>query len=212
MPGGVYGVRWHRATPLYRGGSGRPGLGCSTSLWVSPALSRPGTTLFSLLSALSSGQWRRGTKSCSSPPNWAPRSAELIGTVIAELYPPEYITVVLGDSGVAAEFSVLPFDHLLFTGSGRVGKLVMRAASENLTPVTLELGGKSPALIHPTYPLRRATERILNGKLYNAGQTTSRPTTSCCPMTARMNSSAWRRRRSRRFIPASSTIPTTREF
>jgi coniferyl-aldehyde dehydrogenase len=109
------------------------------------------------------------------PSELAPRSAELIGSLIAELYPPDYITVVLGDSGVAAEFSVLPFDHLLFTGSGRVGKLVMRAASENLTPVTLELGGKSPALIHPTYPLRRATERILNGKLYNAGQTCVAP-------------------------------------
>jgi coniferyl-aldehyde dehydrogenase len=109
------------------------------------------------------------------PSELAPRSAGLIAALIAELYPPEYVTVVLGDSSVATEFSRLPFDHLLFTGSGRVGKLVMRAASENLTPVTLELGGKSPALIHPSYPLRRATERILNGKLYNAGQTCVAP-------------------------------------
>jgi coniferyl-aldehyde dehydrogenase len=62
------------------------------------------------------------------PSELAPRSAELIGSLIAELYPPDYITVVLGDSGVAAEFSVLPFDHLLFTGSGRVGKCHERPA------------------------------------------------------------------------------------
>jgi coniferyl-aldehyde dehydrogenase len=69
----------------------------------------------------------------------------------------------------------LPFDHLLFTGSTRVGKLIMRVASENLTPVTLELGGKSPAIIHPEFPLRTAVERILTGKLYNAGQTCLAP-------------------------------------
>jgi len=69
----------------------------------------------------------------------------------------------------------LPFDHLLFTGSTRVGRMVMRAASEHLTPVTLELGGKSPAIIHRDYPLRLAAERLLVGKLYNAGQTCIAP-------------------------------------
>jgi len=121
------------------------------------------------------GAMAAGNHVMLKPSELAPRSAALIGTLIAELYPPEYVTVVIGDSKVASEFSQLPFDHLLFTGSGRVGKLVMRAASENLTPVTLELGGKSPALVHPNYPLRRATRRILNGKLYNAGQTCVAP-------------------------------------
>ena len=121
------------------------------------------------------GAMAAGNHVMLKPSELAPRSAELVGTLIAELYPPNYVTVVLGDSKVATEFSMLPFDHLLFTGSGRVGRLVMRAASENLTPVTLELGGKSPALIHPSYPLRRATVRILNGKLYNAGQTCVAP-------------------------------------
>ncbi len=83
--------------------------------------------------------------------------------------------MVTGDAKVAAEFAALPFDHLLFTGSTRVGKLIMRAASENLTPVTLELGGKCPAIIHPEFPLRTAVERILTGKLYNAGQTCLAP-------------------------------------
>ncbi len=109
------------------------------------------------------------------PSELAPKTAELLHSLVAELYPAEYVTVTLGDAEAAAAFSRLPFDHLLFTGSARVGKLVMRAASENLTPVTLELGGKSPALIHSSYPLRRAVERILNGKLYNAGQTCVAP-------------------------------------
>jgi coniferyl-aldehyde dehydrogenase len=109
------------------------------------------------------------------PSELAPKIAELMRRIIAELYPPEYVTVVSGDTGVAAEFARLPFDHLLFTGSERVGRLVMKAASENLTPVTLELGGKSPALVHVDYPLRRAVERILAGKLYNAGQTCVAP-------------------------------------
>jgi coniferyl-aldehyde dehydrogenase len=81
----------------------------------------------------------------------------------------------MGGPEVAAALTHLPLDHLLFTGSGRVGKLVMRAASENLVPVTLELGGKSPAAIHPAYPLRTAAKRILVGKLYNAGQTCVAP-------------------------------------
>lgn len=109
------------------------------------------------------------------PSELAPRTAELLRSIIAELYPPEYVSVVLGDASIAADFAHVPFDHILFTGSERVGKLVMRAAAENLTPVTLELGGKSPALVHPDYPLRTAVERIMTGKLYNAGQTCVAP-------------------------------------
>jgi coniferyl-aldehyde dehydrogenase len=105
----------------------------------------------------------------------APASAILLERMIVDIFPEEYISVVVGDAKVAAEFAALPFDHLLFTGSTRVGKLVMRAASENLTPVTLELGGKCPAIIHPEFPMRTAVERILTGKLYNAGQTCLAP-------------------------------------
>ncbi|MGA3189571.1 MAG: coniferyl aldehyde dehydrogenase [Bryobacteraceae bacterium] len=109
------------------------------------------------------------------PSELAPRTGALLGEMIAKTFPPDYVAVVNGGAEVAQEFSSLPFDHLLFTGSTRVGKLVMRAAAENLTPVTLELGGKSPALVHPDYPLRTAAERILTGKLYNAGQTCVAP-------------------------------------
>jgi coniferyl-aldehyde dehydrogenase len=109
------------------------------------------------------------------PSELAPRTAEVLQKLIADVFPEEYLAAVTGDAQTAAIFASLPFDHLLFTGSTRVGKLVMRAASENLTPVTLELGGKSPAIVHPDFPLLTAVRRILTGKLYNAGQTCLAP-------------------------------------
>ena len=116
-----------------------------------------------------------GDHAMLKPSELAPRAAELMAKIVAELYPPEYIAVVTGDGEKAAEFTHLPFDHILFTGSERVGKEVMKAASENLTPVTLELGGKSPALIHSSYSIKTAAARILAAKLYNAGQTCVAP-------------------------------------
>jgi len=116
-----------------------------------------------------------GNHALVKPSELAPRTAEVLQKLIAQIFPPEYVSVVTGDAQIAAEFTALPFDHLLFTGSTRVGKLVMRAASENLTPVTLELGGKCPAIVHRDFPLRTAVERIITGKLYNAGQTCLAP-------------------------------------
>ena len=116
-----------------------------------------------------------GNHAMVKPSELAPRTAEVLKKMVAGLFPEEYVAVVTGDARMAAEFSALPFDHLLFTGSTRVGKLVMKAASENLTPVTLELGGKCPAIIHRGFPLRTAVERIMTGKLYNAGQTCLAP-------------------------------------
>jgi coniferyl-aldehyde dehydrogenase len=116
-----------------------------------------------------------GNRVMIKPSEIAPRTAEVMARMIAERFKPEEITVVTGDAEVSAAFAALPFDHLIFTGSTRVGKLVMRAASENLTPVTLELGGKSPAIIHRDYPIEKAAERILTGKFWNAGQTCIAP-------------------------------------
>jgi coniferyl-aldehyde dehydrogenase len=115
------------------------------------------------------------------PSEITPRTAALIADILAERFPREYVAGVTGDADVAAAFSALPFDHLIFTGSTRVGKLVMRAASENLTPVTLELGGKSPVIVHRDAPLARAAERIMTGKLYNAGQTCVAPDYALVP-------------------------------
>ena len=103
------------------------------------------------------------------------RSAELIATIIGEVFSPEYVACVTGGPEVASEFTGLPFDHLFFTGSTRVGKLVMQAAATNLTPVTLELGGKSPAIVHESFKLKLAARRIMAGKLFNAGQTCVAP-------------------------------------
>ena len=109
------------------------------------------------------------------PSELAPRTADLLARLVSDLFPADYVTVVTGGPETGAAFAALPFDHLLFTGSTRVGKLIMRSASEHLTPVTLELGGKSPALVHPDFPAQTAAARIMAGKLYNAGQTCIAP-------------------------------------
>jgi len=116
-----------------------------------------------------------GNHALLKPSELAPASAALIASIVAEIFPPEYVSVVTGGADTARQMTALPFDHLVFTGSTRVGRAVMKAASENLVPVTLELGGKSPAIVHADYPLDRAAERILAGKLYNAGQTCVAP-------------------------------------
>jgi len=101
--------------------------------------------------------------------------------LVADHFPAEEISVVNGGVDIAEAFTRLPFDHLLFTGSTRVGREVMRAAADHLTPVTLELGGKSPAIICDDYSLPRAARRILYGKCTNAGQTCVAPDYALVP-------------------------------
>ncbi len=96
--------------------------------------------------------------------------SRLLIKLAPDYFPAVKLTFFEETSGVGIQFSQLPFDHLLFTGSGATGKAVMASAAKNLTPVTLELGGKSPAVIAPDYPLRKAVERIMFAKLFNAGQ------------------------------------------
>ena len=89
--------------------------------------------------------------------------------------------VVTGGPDVAQAFTHLPFDHLVFTGSSRLGKIVMKAAAENLVPVTLELGGKSPAIVGEGYSLQQAAQKIMFGKCFNAGQTCVAPDYAILP-------------------------------
>ena len=96
--------------------------------------------------------------------------AAFLLVALPKYFPPEKLAVFDESGGVGVEFSRLPVDHLLFTGSSQTGRAVMAAAAANLCPVTLELGGKSPALIDRDFPLRKAAERILFVKLLNAGQ------------------------------------------
>jgi coniferyl-aldehyde dehydrogenase len=109
------------------------------------------------------------------PSEFTPRTSQALAELLSEVFPADRVATVLGDADVAAEFAGLPFDHLLFTGSTPVGRKVMAAAAPNLTPVTLELGGKSPAIVAPGYPVATAAARIAAGKFLNAGQTCIAP-------------------------------------
>ena len=104
-----------------------------------------------------------------------PATGQLLKQLFARVFPEDLVCVVLGEADVGVAFSRLRFDHLLFTGATSIGKHVMRAAAENLTPVTLELGGKSPAIVSHDVPLKDAAERIAFGKTLNAGQTCVAP-------------------------------------
>jgi coniferyl-aldehyde dehydrogenase len=115
---------------------------------------------------------------------YSPALGALLVQLMPKYLPEDLVRVVLGDAEVAREFVGLPFDHLLFTGSTAVGRAVMSAAARNLTPVTLELGGKSPAIIAPGFDLRRAARSIIFGKLVNAGQTCIAPDYVLCPQDA----------------------------
>jgi acyl-CoA reductase-like NAD-dependent aldehyde dehydrogenase len=104
-----------------------------------------------------------------------PRTSALFEQLIAQTFAHDHVTVVNGDATLAAAFSAQPFDHLLFTGSTKVGHEVMRAAAEHLTPVTLELGGKSPAIVGPHARFENAVDNLVTGKTMNAGQTCIAP-------------------------------------
>ncbi|MGC6368329.1 coniferyl aldehyde dehydrogenase [Pseudomonas sp. K2I15] len=104
-----------------------------------------------------------------------PATGQLLKALLAKIFPEDLVCVVLGEAEVGMAFSKLRFDHLLFTGATSIGKHVMRAAAEHLTPVTLELGGKSPAIVSADVPLKDAAERIAFGKALNAGQTCVAP-------------------------------------
>lgn len=122
-----------------------------------------------------------GNRVLIKPSEMTPKTSALIAKGVAEFFRPDECTVVQGGADVAKEITAIPFDHILFTGSTQVGKLVAKAAAENLVPTTLELGGKSPALVHDTYSLDRAVERIAVGKTFNGGQTCIAPDYALVP-------------------------------
>jgi acyl-CoA reductase-like NAD-dependent aldehyde dehydrogenase len=99
----------------------------------------------------------------------------LLTELLHAAFSPDELRVFSGDATMGRAFAALPFDHLVFTGSTAVGRSVMQSAAGNLTPVTLELGGKSPTLLAPDYPLAKAVPRIIYGKAFNAGQTRIAP-------------------------------------
>ncbi|MGV3470285.1 MAG: coniferyl aldehyde dehydrogenase [Limnobacter sp.] len=104
------------------------------------------------------------------PSEYSPRTSALMARLLENNFGEEHVAVIEGDETVAEAFSRLPFDHLLFTGSQRVGRLVAKAAAENLTPVTLEMGGKSPLIVAPSGNVAQAAACAAHGKMINAGQ------------------------------------------
>ena len=116
-----------------------------------------------------------GNRVMLKPSELTPQTSALLAELIARSFALEELCVVQGDGDVAAAFAGLPFDHLFFTGSTAVGRKVAAAAAANLTPTTLELGGKSPCIIDASCDLDRAALKIAHGKLLNAGQTCIAP-------------------------------------
>jgi coniferyl-aldehyde dehydrogenase len=116
-----------------------------------------------------------GNRVMLKPSELTPRTSDFIAELLAGLFPLDKVATIIGGSDVGQAFSRLQFDHLLYTGSTAVGRLIMQAAAENLTPVTLELGGKSPCIIGEDAVLPSAVASIVYGKLLNAGQTCIAP-------------------------------------
>lgn len=112
---------------------------------------------------------------------FTPNTNQVIKKMLSSIFEQDTVACIEGEANIAAEFSALPFDHLIFTGSTTVGRHVMRAAADNLTPVTLELGGKSPVIIAPDMPIDTAVERLIFGKCLNAGQICVAPDYILCP-------------------------------
>ncbi|MBX3274895.1 MAG: coniferyl aldehyde dehydrogenase [Sandaracinaceae bacterium] len=121
------------------------------------------------------GALAAGNRALLKPSELTPETSALLSRIVADTFSDDLVSVVTGGVQLAVDFSHLSFDHLVFTGSTHVGRLVMKAAADNLVPVTLELGGKSPTILHDSYPLEKAAETIALGKWFNAGQTCIAP-------------------------------------
>jgi coniferyl-aldehyde dehydrogenase len=122
-----------------------------------------------------------GNRVLIKPSELTPATSELMARMVGKHFAPEEMQVLPGDTELGKAFTALPFDHLFFTGSTAVGRIVAQAAARNLTPVTLELGGKSPALIDASADLQRTAQRLAFGKLLNAGQTCVAPDYALVP-------------------------------
>ena len=122
-----------------------------------------------------------GNRVMIKPSELTPRTSQLIHDAVAQTFDAEELGVVLGDADAGRSFVQLPFDHLLFTGSTQVGRQVAMAAATNLTPVTLELGGKCPAILGADFDAARAADALVATKLFNAGQTCMAPDYAIVP-------------------------------
>jgi coniferyl-aldehyde dehydrogenase len=175
-------ARWMRnervVTPLHL----QPGRACieRQPLGVAGIIS-PWNYPVQLALAPALGALAAGNRVLLKPSELTPATSALLQELVAARFGEDEFAVVLGDAEVGRAFTHLPFDHLFFTGSTAVGRQVALAAAENLTPVTLELGGKSPALFAPDADLALCAPRLMAGKLLNAGQTCIAPDYALVP-------------------------------
>jgi aldehyde dehydrogenase (NAD+) len=116
-----------------------------------------------------------GNKVTLKPSELTPHTASILSKIVRESFDVKHVVVITGDASMAQELLAQRWDYIFFTGSVTVGKIIARAAAENLTPVTLELGGKNPCIVDETASLPLAAKRIVWGKLINAGQTCIAP-------------------------------------
>jgi aldehyde dehydrogenase (NAD+) len=121
------------------------------------------------------GSIAAGNCAIIKPSEHSPYTSAVVAELVKEIFDPSYVAVVEGDVTVGQQLLAEKFDHIFFTGSATVGRLVMQAAAQHLTPVTLELGGKSPGIVDRSVPIELAAKRIAWGKLINAGQTCVAP-------------------------------------
>jgi len=143
------------------------------SPWNSPV----NLTFSPLFGALSAGN-----RAMVKPSEYTPRTAALIALMIDEVFDESEVAAVTGGPDIGEAFCSMPFDHLMFTGGTEVGKRIMRAAAENLVPVTLELGGKSPVLIgHSANDIDSVAQKVMTGKMMNSGQICLSPDWVLCP-------------------------------
>lgn len=130
---------------------------------------------FQLLISPLVGAIAAGNCAILKPSEYAPQTSAVVAAMIAEIFAPEFVAVVEGDKEISQQLLAEKFDHIFFTGGTAIGKLVMAAAAQHLTPVTLELGGKSPCIVDRSARLDYAAKRIAWGKFINAGQTCVAP-------------------------------------
>ncbi|MDB1123529.1 coniferyl aldehyde dehydrogenase [Vibrio algarum] len=122
-----------------------------------------------------------GNRTMIKVSEFTPETNKVLTSLVNSIFSEQEVAIIEGEAETARAFTTLPFDHILFTGSTPVGKHVMRAAADNLTPVTLELGGKSPVIIGEDMPIETAVERLIYGKCLNAGQICVSPDYTLCP-------------------------------
>jgi coniferyl-aldehyde dehydrogenase len=155
------------------------------------------------------GALAAGNRVMIKPSELVPRFSALLRQVIAAKFDAAEMMVTGIDDDIAGAFASLPFDHLIFTGSTRVGRLVAEAAGRNLTPITLELGGKSPAIVDRSADLEEAARRIAYGKLLNAGQTCIAPDYAMVPEASVQEFADWLQRHMRRMY---GTDPDNKDY